>query len=154
MFARHGVLKILRSDNGPQHISQEMAEFSLAYGFKQVISSPHYPKSNSLAERTVQTVMAMLEKSQDPYLALLSHCATPLPWCGLSPFQLLMGRQIRTTLPQVKHHLVPNWPYLKLFQRMDKKYKKGIMTGSKKGIMTSSIKLVLFLKFQMTHPSG
>lgn len=79
------------------NVSQEMSEFSKAYGFKQVTSSPHYPKSNGLAERTVQTTKAMLEKSKDPHLALLSHRATALQWCGLSPAELLMGRWIRTT---------------------------------------------------------
>ena len=54
----------------------------------------------------VQALKTMLEKSKDPYLALLSHCATALHWCGMSPSQLLMGRQIRTTLPQVTRHQV------------------------------------------------
>ena len=116
IFARHGVPEILRNDNGPQYVSQEMSEFSKAYGFKQVTSSPHYPKSNGLAERTVQTMTkAMLEKSKDPHLALLSQCATALQWCGLSPVELLMGRWIRTTLPQVTQHFIPKWPYLKTF---------------------------------------
>ena len=100
-----------------------MSEFSKAYGFKQVTSSPHYPKSNGLAERTVQTTKAMLEKSKDPNLALLSHRATALQWCRLSPAELLMGRRIRTTLPQVTQHFIPKWPYLKTFQQLDKKYK-------------------------------
>ena len=123
IFARHGVPEILRSDNGPQYASQEMTEFSVAYGFQQITSSPHYPKSNGLAERTVQTIKTMLEKSTDPFLALLSHRATALQWCGLSPSELLMGRRIRTTLPQVTQHLIPNWSFLKSFRELDNKYK-------------------------------
>ena len=82
IFARHGVPEILRSDNGPQYASQEI---SVAYGFQKITSSPHYPKSNGLAERTLQTIKTMLEKSTDPFLALLSHRAIALQWCGLSP---------------------------------------------------------------------
>ena len=123
IFARHGVPEILRSDNGPQYVSREMTEFSVAYGFQQITSSPHYPKSNGLAERTVQTVKTMLEKSTDPFLVLLSHRATALQWCGLSPSELLMGRRMRTTLPQVTQHLIPDWSFLKSFRRLDKKYK-------------------------------
>ena len=100
-----------------------MTEFSTTYGFKQITSSPHYPKSNGLAERTVKTIKTMLEKSTDPYLALLSHRATALQWCGLSPLELLMGRQIRTNLPQVTQHLIPKWSFLKTFRQLDKKHK-------------------------------
>ena len=123
IFARYGVPEILRSDNGPQYISQEMTEFSREYGFKQLTSSPHYPRSNGLAERTVQTMKLMLEKSTDPYMALLSHRGTPLQWCGLCPSELLMGRRIRTTVPQVTQQLIPKWPFLKTFRQTDKKYK-------------------------------
>ena len=55
-----------------------MTEFSTAYRLKQITSSPHYPKSNGLAERTVQTIKAMLEKSKDPHLALLGQHAAIL----------------------------------------------------------------------------
>ena len=63
LFARHGVPEILRSDNGPQYVSQEMIKFSVDYGFQQITSCPHYPKSNGLAERIIQNIKTMLEKS-------------------------------------------------------------------------------------------
>ena len=124
MLARHGIPEVLRSDNGPQYVSQEMTDFATSYGFTQVTSSPHYPRSNGLAERTVKTVKAMLEKSKDPYLALLSYRSTEFSWCGLSPAQLLMGRRIRSTLPQVLHSLIPKWQYLKKFEEQDRQYKR------------------------------
>ena len=107
-----------------------MTEFSVVYGFQQITSSPHYPKSNGLAERTIQTIKTLLEKSTDPFLALLSHRATTLQWCGLSPSELLMGRRIRTTLPQVTQHLIPNWSFLKSFCELDNKYKSVHTTGT------------------------
>ena len=125
LFARHRVPEILRSDNGPQYMSQEMTKFSVDYGFQQITSSPHYPKSNGLAEKTVQTIKTMLEKSTDPFLALLSYRATPLQWCRLSPSDLLMGRRIRTTLLQVAEHLIPHWSFLESFRQQDKKYKNA-----------------------------
>ena len=123
LFARHRVPEILRSANDPQYVSQEITKFSVDYGFQQIISNPHHPKSNGLAERTVQTIKAMLEKSTDPFLALLSYRATALQWCGLRPSELLMGRHIRTTLPQVTQYLTPNWSLLKSVCQQDKKYK-------------------------------
>ena len=65
----------------------------------------------------------MLEKSKDPHLVLLCHCATTLQWCGLSPAELLMRRQIRTTLPQITQYFITKWPYFRTFHQMDKKYK-------------------------------
>ena len=91
IFARHGVPVTLITDNGPQFIFHEMTQFSSSYRFNYVISSPHYHQSNGLGERTVKTVKRMLATSPDVNLALLSYRAMLLPWCGLSPVELLMG---------------------------------------------------------------
>ena len=77
-----------------------MNHFSATYEFNHITSSPYYTQSNGLAERTVKTVKNLLSSSSDPFLALLSYRATPLPRCGLSPVELLMGRVIRTDVPQ------------------------------------------------------
>ena len=82
IFKRHGVPEVMVSDNGPQYSSHEMEEFVSTYGFTHITSSPHYPQSNGLAERPVQTVKQLLKKSQDLHLALLVYRATPFPWCG------------------------------------------------------------------------
>ena len=65
----------------------------------------------------------LLKRSDDPYVVLLSYRATPLSWCNLSPSELLMGRRLRTSLPQNTKHLFPRWPYLPEFKRSDKQYK-------------------------------
>ena len=110
IFARHGVPEVVRSDNGPQFSAEEFAKFSSSFGFQHVTSSPRYPQSNGQVERMVQTVKRMIQKSQDPYLAVMSYRATPHPWCNLSPAELLMGRRIRTTIPQTKELLTPVIP--------------------------------------------
>ena len=67
IFARHVIPETVVSDNGPQYASYESARFASEEGFIHVTSSPRYPKSNAKAERTVQTVKSMLNKSTDPY---------------------------------------------------------------------------------------
>ena len=109
MFARFGIPATLVTDNGLQFDSEDMKEFAQTYEFHHITPSPYYPQANGLAERMVRTVKKSLEHSTDPYRALLSYRATPLPWCELSPAELLMGRKIRTDIPQVKSHPVPKW---------------------------------------------
>ena len=132
IFTRHGVPSVLVSDNGPQYNSTEMQEFAALYNFKHIASSPHYPQSKGLAARMVKTAKSLLSKSADPYLALLSYRATPLPWCGLSPAELLMGRRLQTDIPQPKRVFIPDWPYLTSFCVKDEEQKRqqnGSMTG-------------------------
>ena len=62
----------------------------------------------------------LIGKASDPYLALLAYRSTPLPWCGLSPAQLLMGRPLRTDVPQLPATLTPEWSYLPEFREKDK----------------------------------
>ena len=101
-----------------------MKEFASTYGFVHTTSSPHYPRSNGLAERTVKTIKNLMKKSADLNLLLLNYRSTPLHWCNLSPSELLMGRRIRTALPQVPEQLTPQWNFLSEFREQDTKFKK------------------------------
>ena len=97
IFSRLGILEVLISDNGLQYASEVMKDFAKSYGFEHITNSPRCPQGNALAERTVKTVKALLKKYADLYLALLAYRATPFPWCGHSPAELLMGRQLTTS---------------------------------------------------------
>ena len=102
--------------NGPQFASAEMEEFSKLYFFDHIISSLYYLQSNGLTERTVKPVKQLLRSAPDPYLALLSYQATSIPWCLRSPGDLLMGRQIRTDVPETTKHFIPDWHFLADFR--------------------------------------
>ena len=109
-FARHGIPETLISDNGPQYASGDFANFADTWDFQHVTSSPGYPQSNGLAERTVQTAKKLLTKSKEdgkqPLLAILEYRNTPVDSMK-SPAELLMGRQLRSILPAANHHLQP-----------------------------------------------
>ena len=100
IFSRHGISEIVRSDNGPQYASQEFTDFAKSYSFNHM-SSARYPQSNGQAERMVQTVKQMLRRSKDPHMALPCYRATPMPWCNLSPAELLteVGAFLHLFLP-------------------------------------------------------
>ncbi|KAL5014582.1 hypothetical protein ScPMuIL_008852 [Solemya velum] len=102
IFSRHGIPKQILSDNGPCYRSQEFKVFSKEWDFQHVTSSPRYPKSNGLAEKTVQTMKNIIRKccaaGDDVQLGLLAYRTTKLD-IGLSSSELLMGRQLRNNLP-------------------------------------------------------
>ena len=123
IFARHGIPQILVSDNGPQFSSSDFAEFAKEFHFKHATSSPRYPQANGEAERAVQTVKGLLNRSEDPYMALLAYRATPLK-LGYSPAELLMGRRIRTTLPLDPRKLQVCPPKSSEVRRKDNKLKE------------------------------
>ena len=106
IFSRHGIPDIVISDNAKQYQSQKFKEFEKSWEFRHETSSPRYPQSNGLAERTVQTVKQLLKKAEregkDPYLSILNYRNTPLDSNMPSPAQLLMGRRCKTKLPVSK----------------------------------------------------
>ena len=98
IFARHGIPAEVRSDNGPCYAAHDFQLFAKSYGFNHVISSPRFPQANGEAEQAVEIAMEFLRKVEDPYLALPVYRSTP-NHTGYSPAQLLMGRQLRSTVP-------------------------------------------------------
>jgi hypothetical protein len=56
-------------------------------------------------------------------LALLGYQSTPLTWCRFSPAKLLMGRKLRTNIPQHTQELVPHWSYLPDFHKKEAAFK-------------------------------
>ena len=123
-FSRHGIPEIVFSNNGPQYSSCEFAEFASLYNFQHVTLSPVFPQSNGQAERTVQSAKRLLKNAKDPYMVLLMYRSTPLAWCNLSPAELLMGRRLRTTLPQIDDQLRPQCKYLETFRKQNSEFKQ------------------------------
>ncbi|KAK3107010.1 hypothetical protein FSP39_004902 [Pinctada imbricata] len=111
VFSRFGIPEKVVSDNGPQYSSSDFTKLSSDYGFMHTTSSPRYPQSNGLAERTVQTIKRIFQKAKDsksdPYLGLLEYRNTPIDNSGYSPAELLQGRQLRSILPILPSQLTP-----------------------------------------------
>ena len=122
-FSHHEIPQVFISDNG-QYSSQEFTAFAQEYGFTHKTSSPHFPQSNGMAERTVKTAKSLLKEAADPHLALLTYRATPLPWCHLSPAELSMGRKLRTDVPSTVTSIIPQWEFLRDFREKDRERKE------------------------------
>ena len=91
------------SVNGPCYSSKQ---FSQDWCF-HVTSSPGYPRPGGQSKRSVKPLKEMLEKSDDPYKALLSCRNTPLDRVNLSPAQMLTGTRLRNFIPVTEEMLKP-----------------------------------------------
>ena len=82
-----------------QYTGQAFKTFTETWGITHVTSSPHYARSNGLAERYVRCIKGTLKKSSDMQLALLNIRATPVDAKLPSPAEMLLGRPLATLLP-------------------------------------------------------
>ena len=126
VFARHGIPDEVIADNMP-FSSKECIQFAQEWRFEINTSSPGYPQSNGMSERTIQTVKNLLKKAEDdgndPYIALLEYQNTPVSGLQESPAQLLISRMLKSKLPTVQSLLQPRVPESvreKLKQRTEK----------------------------------
>uniref|UniRef100_A0A3Q3W7X1 Integrase catalytic domain-containing protein n=1 Tax=Mola mola TaxID=94237 RepID=A0A3Q3W7X1_MOLML len=128
VFSHHGIPEIVISDNGPQYSSEPFRVFSKEYGFTHITSSSGYPQANGEVERAVATVKRRWKGGEEKLQALMACRATPLE-CGYSPSQLLIGRQLRTTILQLPASLHPRWPNIKGFRMREELAKNATTTG-------------------------
>lgn len=109
MFARHGLPESLTSDNGPQFISTEFAEYVTQQGIRHHKVTAKWPQANGEVERQNSSLLKRIQiahaekkdwkKELNVYLA--AYRALPHPTTGVSPAELLFGRKIRTKLPEL-----------------------------------------------------
>ena len=104
VFAAYGLPEQLVSDNGPQFVAQEFAEFVRANGVRHIRTAPYHPSSNGAVERLVQTFKQSMKAGDHGGLSLqhqlqnllMTHRSTPHATTGQSPASLFLGRPIRT----------------------------------------------------------
>ena len=97
IFARHGILETVISDNGPQFISDEYDKSAKSWESYHNFSSSEYPESNGMVEQTIQTVKKTLRKAEltnnDPYFAILAFRTTHKNLLPLNQGQSIRSHQ-------------------------------------------------------------
>ena len=103
IFSEYGWLDTIVSDNGPCYMAETFTKTMQEYRVNHITSSPHYPQSNGLEERSVQTVKNLFYKAReegiDLYKALMIYCNMPLTSNLQSSMQILQNRVARSQLP-------------------------------------------------------
>ncbi|GBO43897.1 Gag-Pol polyprotein [Araneus ventricosus] len=104
IFMRTGIPNVIASDQGTNFISKLTQEFHKRLGSSPNFSCPGYPASNSLVERYNKVLKQMLHhvirtdpSNCDKHIPYLLFAYREVPNCttGVSPFQLMYGRQAR-----------------------------------------------------------
>ena len=107
-FTIFGVPEECASDGGSTYISEETQKFFKTWGVKHRKSSAYFPHSNTRAEIGVKSMKRLLRDNTGPKgtlntdkfaRAVMQYRNTPLQGVGLSPAQILFGRELRDTLP-------------------------------------------------------
>lgn len=107
-FSRFGVPESIRSDNGPQFISEEFKSYCKEYGITLLKTTPYWPQANGEVERANKTILKHLKISQetgsddwmwDLRSFLLMYNSTPHASTGVAPSTLMFGRVLRDKLP-------------------------------------------------------
>ena len=105
------------SDNGTSFTSQEFKEYMDNNGIRHSLTAPYHPRSNSLAERAVQTFKAAMKKMDGPLHEriprfLFSYRITPQTTTGRSPAELLLGKRPRSRFDLIHPDTTKIYPLL------------------------------------------
>ena len=103
IFSEYGWLDTIVSDNGPCYMAEAFTKTIQEYRVSHITSPPHYPQSNGLAEKFVQTVKSLFYKAREEgahlHKALMIYHNTPSTSNLQSPMQILQNKMARSQLP-------------------------------------------------------
>ena len=107
VFARFGFPDSIRTDNGPQFVSDTFQQYLDDSGIKWISTTPLWPRANGEIERTNRTLLKTLKiaKMNNLDLAselrkfLIAYRSTPHCSTGIAPYTLMFNRDMKTKLP-------------------------------------------------------
>ena len=99
----------LKTDNGRQFVSDEFESYLNECGIEHRTSPPIWPQANGEIERQNRTMLKSMKFAHaqgkdwkiELYKSLLAYRTTPQETTGVSPSKLMIGREIRTKLPEL-----------------------------------------------------
>ena len=109
VFARFGYPETLRTDNGPQFVSDAFQQYLATSGINWLSTTPFWPRANGEIERTNRTLLKTLkiakmngrDMSAELRKFLVAYRSTPHSSTGVAPYTMLFGRDMKTKLPTV-----------------------------------------------------
>ena len=110
LFSHFGVPETIVSENGTQFTSKEFEQFCKALSIEHLTTAIYHPRSNSLAERFVDTFKRALKKNQgmdtdekslENFLSVYRITPNLNTNAGSSPAELMFTRKIRSVFDRI-----------------------------------------------------
>ena len=100
----------LKSDNGPQFVSEDFQKYLLENGIEHRKSPALWPQANGEVERQNRTLLKALKVAEaegkkwqeELPKFLLAYRSTPQVSTGATPAYLMFGRELKTKLPELR----------------------------------------------------
>ena len=114
MFSKFGVPFFLRTDNGPQFVSEEFETFLRSHCVEHRRTTPLWPQANGKVERQNRYLLKCLQIAHSEKKNLRTELVTWLTACrstpqvttGATPFSLMSVREMRSKLPELRRETV------------------------------------------------
>ncbi|XP_062577717.1 uncharacterized protein K02A2.6-like [Saccostrea cucullata] len=109
VFALFGIPDVVKTDNGPPFNGSLFKEFAKHLGFQHRKITPLWPQANGEAERFMKTIGKAIRAAhaehrswkQKLYCFLRNYRATPHATTSATPAELLLGRKLKTRIPEI-----------------------------------------------------
>ena len=113
IFCTHGLPSTLKTDNGPQFVSEQFKSYLVENGVVHKTSTPLWPQANGEVERQNRSILKILKiahaegKNMHAELRkfLMAYRTTTHGSTGNTPAKLLFNREMRSKLPELKETL-------------------------------------------------
>ena len=131
IFATYGTPIQLETDNGPPFNSKDFSEFAIEEGFKHHRITPLHPRANGEAESFMKMVNKTEQRAHAQKVSikiamqemLTGYRSTPHPATGITPYEGMMNRQVRTKLDHHPGTLEKSYDDLYVNEK-DRRYKR------------------------------
>lgn len=109
-FSTHGIPNSLKTDNGPQFVSDEIEKYFRDNDIEHRTSTSLWPQANGEVERQNRSLLKVMRIAQaekkdwrkELLKFFMAYRSTPHTTTGESPAKLLYGREIHTKLPSLR----------------------------------------------------
>ena len=149
MFTRFGIPYSLRTDNGPQFVSDEFEKFLAANGIEHRKTTLLWPQANGEVEGQNRSLLKCLQIAQvegkdwrtELSKSLMAYRSTPQATTGTTAFFMMFGREMRSKLPELRRETTDVTREEVRDMDWSSKLSGKVYSASKRGVVSKSVEV-------------